>query len=545
MKSKVLGMGVVALALAAIGLGAAQAQNLRIGLQDDPDVLDPHRARTYVSRVVFASLCDKLVDIDAQLDFVPQLATGWTWSDDGKTLTFKLREDASFHDGSRFDAKAARANLLRAMTLPESLRKGELGSVAEVDAPNATTLVLKLKQPDATLIAQLSDRAGMMISPQTFDDAAKVGRAPVCSGPYRFVERVQNDRIVLERYPQHHRAADYHFERLTFLPIPDTTVRLANLRAGSLDMIERMNPSDLPQVKSDASVQLKNVAGLGWARVVFNVGNGERAKGPFGTDKRVREAFELAIDRNVINDVVGNGIFTPARQPFSPASPYNDAKKFPVPTRDVAKARALLKQAGYQRVKMELVFGNTTATAAIAEMIQAMVSEAGFDLSLRPTEFAAMQKEATAGNFDVMLINWSGRVDPDGNIYTFMTCKGALNDGRYCNPRVDALLNQARTVADVAARKALYDEAQEIILNDERPIMYLLLPAAAFRRESQDSGVCPLSGRHDPFGEGVSAVVFNMTKADRGPLLSTSPPSENQAYQCEDRRWLRRRAAAA
>jgi len=505
MKIKAFILGVTALTLAVTGIGATHAQNLRIGLQDDPDVLDPHRSRTYVGRVVFTSLCDKLVDIDAQLNFVPQLAHSWAWSDDGKTLTFTLRDDATFHDGTRFDAEAARANLERARTLPESLRKGELASVAEVQAPDATTLVLKLKQADATLIAQLSDRAGMMLSPKTFEDMAQVGRAPVCSGPYRFVERVQNDRIVLERYRDHYRAADYHFDRLTFLSIPDTTVRLANLRAGSLDIIERMNPSDLSQIQHDASVQLKNVAGLGWARVVFNVGNGERAKGPFGTDKRVREAFELAIDRHVINDVVGNGLFVAARQPFPPASPYHDAKVFPVPARDVAKARALLKAAGHERVKMELIFGNTTATAAIAEMIQAMTAEAGFDLSLRPTEFAAMQKEATAGNFDAMLINWSGRVDPDGNIYTFMTCKGALNDGRYCNPKVDALLGQARTIADSGARKALYDEAQHIILNDERPIMYLYYQPWPFAASRNIQGF-------DPYPDGMIRLQ-NVTKS--------------------------------
>jgi len=224
MKINTWGLGAAALLVAS--LSTAHAQALRIGLQDDADVLDPHRARTYVGRIVFTSLCDKLVDIDAKLNFVPQLATAWEWSDAGQTLTFTLRSDATFHDGTRFDAQAAKANLERAMTLPESLRKGDLASVQSVEAPDATTLVLRLKQPDATLIAQLSDRAGMMLSPATFGDLAQVGRAPVCSGPYQFVDRVQNDRIVLERYAQHWRAADYHFERLTFMPIPDSTVRL-------------------------------------------------------------------------------------------------------------------------------------------------------------------------------------------------------------------------------------------------------------------------------------------------------------------------------
>ncbi|KOQ18482.1 ABC transporter substrate-binding protein, partial [Achromobacter xylosoxidans] len=158
MKRLTMTFGASVLALAA---GAACAQNIRIGLQEDPDVLDPHRARTYVGRIVFTSLCDKLVDIDPKLHFVPQLATSWSFSPDNKVLTFKLREDALFHDGSKFDAAAAKANLERAMTLPDSLRKGELASVEKVEAPDAATLVLTLKQPDATLLAQLSDRAGM------------------------------------------------------------------------------------------------------------------------------------------------------------------------------------------------------------------------------------------------------------------------------------------------------------------------------------------------------------------------------------------------
>jgi len=491
MKHPVLKILTTAALLASTGL--AQAQHLRIGLQDDPDMLDPHRARTYVGRIVFASLCDKLIDIDASLDFVPRLATAWAWSDDNRTLTFTLRADAQFHDGTRFDAAAARANLERALTLPDSARKGELVSVDKVEAPNPTTLVLRLKQPDATLLAQLTDRAGMMLSPATFGgDAAAVGRAPVCSGPYKFVERVQNDRIVLEKFAGHYAANDYHFDRLTFRPIPDTTVRLANLRAGSLDLLERMNPSDLPQAQADASVQVQQVSGLGWSRIVFNVGNGKRAETAIGQDKRVRQAFQLALDRSIINDVVGNGLFTPARQPYAPASPYHDAQKFPPLGRDVARAKALLKEAGHARVKVELVFGNTTATAAMAELIQAMAAEAGFDVALRPTEYAAMLKEADAGNFEAQIVNWSGRIDPDGNIYSFKTCNASLNVGRYCNAEVDALLARARTVADVASRKALYDQA-EAILQDELPAFYLYYQPLPFALNKKVQGFVPVA----------------------------------------------------
>ncbi|MBO9356178.1 ABC transporter substrate-binding protein [Bordetella petrii] len=475
MKLRHFKLGLCAALLAAAS-GAAVAQEMRIGLQEDPDVLDPHRARTYVGRIVFTSLCDKLVDVNEKLQFVPQLAQSWSWNDDDTVLTFKLRTDALFHDGSKFDAAAAKANLERAMTLKESMRKGELASIAKIDAPDAQTLVLTLKQPDATLLAALSDRAGMMLSPKIFsDDIGAVGRKPVCSGPYKFVERVQNDRIVLDKFDQYYNAKDYAFKRVTFLPIPDTTVRLSNLRAGGLDILERMNPSDAQQVKADPSLQFAPVSGLGYQQFYFNVANGERAKNNPFTDERVRRAFELTLDRNIINEVVGGGIFDPANQPFPPASPFH-SDKFPIPPRDIAKAKALLKEAGKEQVKAELAFGNNTTTSAIAEMVQAMAAEAGFQLSLRPTEYAALLNEAQSGNFELLMRGWSGRVDPDGNIYQFVTCKGALNDGRYCNPEVDKLLAQARTVPDEAKRKAIYDQAQEILQADAQAVYIYYQP---------------------------------------------------------------------
>ncbi|WP_243370700.1 ABC transporter substrate-binding protein [Microvirga solisilvae] len=459
----------LALAAGLLASTAASAQNLRIGLNEDPDVLDPHRARTFVGRIVFTSLCNKLVDITPDLKFTPELATEWSWSDDGKALTFKLRPGVTFHDGEKMDAAAVKANIDRARTLPDSLRKSELTSVESVDVVDDLTVKVNLSRPDATLLSQLSDRAGMILSPKAFA-SADFGQKPICSGPYKFVERVQNDRIVLERFKEHWDAKNYNFERIVFQPIPDTTVRLANLKSGNLDMLERLAPSDVPAAKSDANLVFAPVTGIGYQGITINTNNGDRAKMPLGQDKRVRQALELSIDRNVINEVVGAGIYPPAGQPFPEASPYNNPK-FAAGKRDVEKAKKLLKEAGVEKVKFELTFGTSTTTQQIAEIIQAMAAEAGFEISLRPTEFAAMQKEAQAGNFDANIIGWSGRVDPDGNIHAFATCKGALNDGRYCNADVDKLLNEARSINDEGKRKQLYDSAQAI-LKEDLPIIY-------------------------------------------------------------------------
>ncbi len=467
------------------------AQSLRIGLQEDPDTLDPVRARTYVSRIVFTSLCDKLVDIDQKLQFVPQLAQSWAWGPDHKTLTFKLRTDVVFHDGTPFNAEAAKANLERALTLKGSQRRNEIKSIESIETPDAGTLVLHLAQPDATLLAQLSDRAGMMLSPKSFADGdpSTVSRHPVCSGPYEFVKRVQNDRIELKKFDRYYDAKDFHFDRVVFLPIPDTTVRLQNLRSGGIDILERLNPSDIKEVKGDASLKFNPVTGLGFQEVIFNIGNGPAAKDNPFANKLVRQAFQLTIDRDAINQVVGNGIYEPAQQPFPPASPYHN-DKYPPMKPDIAKAKALLKQAGFTTVEANFSFGNTTISASIAEMLQAMAAQAGIRLNLRPTEYAAMLSEEAAGNFQVDMRGWSGRVDPDGNIFVFVTCDGSLNDGKYCNPKVDELLKQARTVLDVEGRKAVYGQAQDILQQD-LPKFYIYYQPWPFATRKQVQGFKP------------------------------------------------------
>ena len=162
----------------------AQAQTLRFGLAEDPDVLDPTLARTFVGRIVFAALCDKLVDIDEKLAIVPQLATSYEWSADSKALTLKIRPGVTFHDGEKLDAAAVKFNLERHKTMTGSNRRGELAPVASVDVVDPMTVRLNLSAPFAPLLAQLADRAGMMVSPKAAQAAGdKFGAKPGLLGP--------------------------------------------------------------------------------------------------------------------------------------------------------------------------------------------------------------------------------------------------------------------------------------------------------------------------------------------------------------------------
>jgi peptide/nickel transport system substrate-binding protein len=465
---------VAAAALLALSGGFAAAQTtLRIGLAEDADILDPTLARTYVGRIVFASICDKLFDIDEKLNIVPQLGLSHDTSEDGKEVIIKLRPNVKFHDGEKFDAEAAKYSLERHLTMQGSFRKPEVAALDKIEVVDPLTIRLTLKTPFSPLIAQLTDRAGMMVSPKAAKEAGdKFGVKPVCAGPYRFVERVQQDRIVVEKFADYWDKGNIHIDRIVYQPIVDSTVRLANLKSGGLDLAERVLATDLKEIRADPKLKLSTALELGYQGLTMNVGNGDRSKTPFGQNPKVRQALNYAIDREAITQVVFNGEFVPGNQWINPEHPYYQ-KAFPVPKRDVAKAKALLKEAGVTTpITLDLMVPNNPETRQVAEVIQAMAAEAGFDLKIRVTEFATSLKQAEAGEFQLFLIGWSGRTDPDGNLFIFYGTKAPQNNGGYSNPEVDKLLAEARTFSKPEQRKAIYEKVTKI-LQEEGSILYL------------------------------------------------------------------------
>ena len=427
---KVLRLAVTAAALLlSLETGVHAQTTLRIGLAEDPDMLDPTLGRTYVGRIVFSAFCDKLFDIDEKLNIVPQLALSHETSADGKEMTIKLRPGVKFHDGERLDAEAAKFSLERHLTLPTSFRKPELAALDHVDVVDPLTIKLVLKTPYSPLIAQLTDRAGMMVSPKAVKEAGeKFGLHPVCAGPYKFVERVQQDRMVFEKFADYWNKDNVFIDRVVFLPIVDATVRLANLKSGGLDLIERVLATDIKDVRADSRIKLSTALELGYMGLTLNIGN-DKNKGPLSQSEKVRQALDLSIDREAINQVVFNGEFAPGNQWISPEHPYYQ-KAFPVPKRDIAKAKALLKEAGAALpVSVDLMVPKGAENEAVAQVIQSMAAEAGFDLKIRLIEFATSFKQAQAGEFQVFLIGWSGRIDPDGNSYVFLHTKAPQNDG--------------------------------------------------------------------------------------------------------------------
>ena len=470
---KILRSATVAAALLLWLEAGVQAQTtLRIGLAEDPDTLDPSIARTYVGRIVFAAFCDKLFDIDEKLNIVPQLALSHETSADGKEVTIKLRSGVKFQDGEPFDAEAAKFSLERHLTMQGSFRKPELATVDHVDVIDPLTIKLVLKMPFSPLVAQLTDRAGMMVSPKAANEKGnRFGLHPVCTGPYKFVERVQQDRIVFEKFADYWNKDNVLIDRVVYLPIVDATVRLANLKSGGLDLIERVLATDIKDVRADSRLKLSTALGLGYGALTINIAK-DKYKGPLSQSEKVRQALDLSIDREAINQVVFNGEFTPGNQWVSPEHPYYQ-KAFRIGKRDITKAKVLLKESGAALpVSVDLMVPKGAQNEAVAQVIQSMAAEVGFDLKIRLIELATSFKQAQAGEFQAFLIGWSGRIDPDGNSYVFMHTGAPQNDGGYSNPEADKALEDARLITDPAQRKAIYEKLTRIVLNDE-PLIYL------------------------------------------------------------------------
>jgi peptide/nickel transport system substrate-binding protein len=473
---------VLALAVTLIA-GAALAQGtLRIGLNEDPDALDPARGGTFVGRIVFAAVCDKLIDTDAKNDFVPQLATAWSWSPDNLALTLTLRGGVRFQDGTPMDAAAVAANLQRYRSAPESVRKSELKPVSSVEVIDPRTVRLHLSQPYAPLVAVLADRAGMMISPAAL--TGDVTKTLPCAGPFKLTERVAQDRIVVDRFPGYWDAPAIHLDRIVYEPQPDTTIRLVNLQAGQLDMVERLGPNDAGTVRKNPKLKLVGQTALAYYSISINLAN----KGPL-TNPLVREALEDSIDRTVLSQVVTDGQFIPSNQFEAPGSRYWDPDH-PVPARDVAKAKALLQQAGMLHPEFSLLVGNSSVEQQAGEVLQAMAKEAGFIVKLQTAEANAQVASARAGQYDATVVIWSGRPDPDGNVAIWLQCDGFLNWGKYCNPAFDALLAKARGVTDVAARQAAYRQVVGVYLHD-RPHIVLYHARWLWALSDKVSGFVP------------------------------------------------------
>ncbi|MGC4749633.1 ABC transporter substrate-binding protein [Micromonospora sp. DT201] len=459
-----------------------QGGELVIALSAEPDALDPTLSRSLYSRYVFQAMCQKLYDVDEKAQVVPQLATALpTTSSDGRTVTIPLRQGVRFADGTPFDSAAVKATLQRHLTNARSARKSELGPIDSVDAPDAQTVVLKLKQPFAPLLGALADRAGMIMSAQALqklgDDFAS---APVCVGPFKFAKRVPQNSIEVVKDPNYYEASAVHLDAITWRILSDASIRAANLRSGDVQVADTVSTQDVVALRQDASVSVLQSQSLGYQGLTINIGNvdgvGTAPKPinrPLAQNAKVRQAFEHAIDRKALVDAVFNGEHAVACSPISPASSFSSPEAQNCPAHDPAKAKQLLAEAGVQTpYTVTMLASNTPDTLRLAQALQSMLKDGGFDLKINPVEYSSLLDEQDRGNFELLQLGWSGRIDPDANITNFVGTSASQNVSGYSNPQLDTLLTQARQAGDIEERKKLYGQAVTLLQQDDA-LIYL------------------------------------------------------------------------
>ena len=450
-----IAISLVTLALA----GSSRAvQSLTVGLDADVVRLDPAFSAAAVDRQVLYQIFDRLVDLDENLKIIPSVAKSWKISNDGLTYTFTLRSGQKFQDGTPLDAAAVKYSLDRNMTLEGSARKNELSSVKIVTVVNPVTVRIELSAPFGPLLSILGDRAGMVVSPTAARSAGDAfGRAPVGSGPFKFVSRVPQDNVTLNAFADYWAGAP-KIDKLVYRPFPDGDVRYANLLSGSAQVIV-LDAKDVSKLEPDNRYEVVNIPTLGFQGIWLNT-----TRPPFN-NKLVRQAVAETIDRNAVVSVVFRNLAKPAAGPFPPGTPaYSTSIKVASP--NIPDARKKLQQAGASNLSFTLIAATGTVTSQLAQVYQAMMAEAGITMKIELMDNGALSNRATTFNFDAALLNWSGRVDPDGNIYDWVRTGGTYNYGRYSNKDVDALLARARLQNAMSARKATYNVAVGKVLND-------------------------------------------------------------------------------
>ena len=483
------------------GSGGGKIQNggtVTVALAEAPDALDPTVAATYVGRLVFANMCEKLYDVGNSLQLVPQLAASLPKiTNGGKTYTIKLRQGVKFNDGTAFNADAVKTTLEHYITDPKSARSAELAAVKSVSAPDPTTVQIQLKQPYAPLTSILADRSGMILSPTQLKKLGdNFASHPVCVGPFAFKDRPSTDQIDLAKSKYYYDKDQVHLAGIKYVVVTQSNVRAANLRSGDVQIVDRVAPPDIASLKSQSNVKVWPVTSLGYQGISINVSNTKGAGKPstelasnaLAQHPELRQAFALSLDRSVINKVVFDGDYVPGCTPIPPVSPY--APNIQCPGQDLAKAKQLVQQSGVPTpVNVSLIVeAGDPETAKLATVIQSMAKKAGFAVHVQPTEFTTALDQSAQGHFQTFQVGWSGRLDPDANIAPFWDPTSTLNYSGAAYPDVEKLLTQERTTTDQAQRKQIFTKLCQAFLQHNN-IIYLYYPKVVMGYSSSVTGI--------------------------------------------------------
>jgi ABC-type transport system substrate-binding protein len=433
----------------------------------DSSSLDPVSGNSGNDHMSLYPMFDRLLNFEPEtLEPTPGLATAWE-QPDPETLVLQLQEGVTFHDGTPFDAEAVAYNLERALTLDTSTVKADIAMIESVEATGPLEVTIHMNRPDASLLLILADRPGMMVSPTAAEAAGpEFGREPVGTGPFKFVEWLTGDRLVVEKNPDYWQEGKPYLDRITFRYLTDQQTVTNALRTNEADVALKFAASEV-ETLDVADIDVEVHPSLGTTVCYFNY-----SRPPFD-DARVRRAVSFAVDRDAINQVLAFGLAQPASQVFPPGYWAADPELADTFTLDLDQARELLADAGLaDGLSIRGLTYTGTAQTRLMEVMQAQLAEIGIDMSVETMEVgSATSRFFEDLGYDMYCAGWSGRPDPSQTANSLFAPDAFYNAGKYESPGMAEALEEAGATLGQDARAEAFSEVVRLTQEDA-----LLLP---------------------------------------------------------------------
>ncbi len=458
-------------AVPVLAAGGPTGATLTVGLDSDATTLDPAFTTAEVDGQIYRAFFDRLIEVDTRLRLTPALALSWR-SVNETTWEFQLRPGVTFHDGTAFDARAAKANFDRILDPANgSPRRGEIPYVKEAEAVGALTLRLHLTGAFAPLPYSLTGDSGIMVSPAAIDKYGKdLASNPVGTGPFSFVRWDKGDHIEGKAFPGYWQKGRPYLASIRYQGIPDPEVKANAVRSGTIDATEDLLAKDIAVLRRVAGIHVYAQPGISVTSLRLQL-----AKPPFD-NRALREAVAWAIDRAAINRVVYYNVGAPGRSFLPPTALGYERDYDPFPRRDVAKAKAKLSEGGRPGgFSFTAQILNDPQVTQLAQAMKQQLSDVGIDMELVTLDNGTLLSRLVASNFIATIIQYYGTLDPFQGFSRFFLSTSKLDVYGYKNPEYDGLLAKAAGESDAQARAAIYARMNRL-LGADLPWIFLQYP---------------------------------------------------------------------